>query len=82
MYTKIEAEQVRREPRMIILTAERQRRGWSQAEMARRAQLNANTVSQIESGRFQPYPAQLQKLASALAWPVAEAERLLEEASR
>jgi len=41
--------------------------------------MNATTVSLIESGRFEPYPAQLAKLAIALGWPVAEAHGLLHD---
>lgn len=48
------------------LTILRKARGWSQAELARRANLNAGTVNLIESGRFRPYASQLQKLAAAL----------------
>ena len=59
------------------LTIERNRRGWSRAELARRARLNANTVCQIEAGRWVPYHAQLIKLASALDLPVSEAHTLL-----
>ena len=64
------------------LTTERRLRGWSKAELARRAGMNPTTVGLIESGRFHPYPAQLQKLASALGWPEAEAELLLSEAQQ
>jgi transcriptional regulator with XRE-family HTH domain len=60
------------------LTEERLRRNWSRAELARRAGLNATTVSLIESGRLLPYEAQLEKLARALGWPAGEAARLLE----
>ena len=61
------------------ISQERKRRGWSQAELARRASLNSGTVSLIESGRLQPYPSQLRKLASALGMPEREADRLLDE---
>ena len=44
----------------------REARGWSRAELARRARLNAATVGLIESGRFRPYEGQLRKLAEAL----------------
>jgi transcriptional regulator with XRE-family HTH domain len=47
----------------IHLKTERLRRGWSQAELARQAQMNANTISLIESDRFRPYDSQLRKLA-------------------
>ena len=63
---------------MIVLKAERQRRDWSQAELARRARMNSNTISQIESGRFRPYPSQLRKLGAALGWPAGDDHRLLE----
>jgi transcriptional regulator with XRE-family HTH domain len=59
------------------LVAERKRRGWSQAELARRAWLNPNTISLIETGRLRPYPSQLRKICTALGWPESEAERLL-----
>jgi transcriptional regulator with XRE-family HTH domain len=62
---------------MLFLTSERTRRGWSRAELARRAGLNATTISLIESRRFRPYPGQLRKLAAALAVPEDQAEALL-----
>ena len=60
------------------ISQERKRRGWSRAELARRAGMNGGTVGLIESGRFKPYPGQLRKLASALGLPEEESERLLE----
>ena len=51
---------------MDALRKHREARGWSRAELARRAQMNATTVGWIESGRFRPYPVQLEKLAKAL----------------
>ena len=56
----------------------RRQRGWSQAELARRACLNQVTVNQIERGRLRPYPSQLGKLALALGIPT-ESETLMEE---
>ena len=61
------------------LSIERSSRGWSRAELARRAGLNASTVGLIESGRLQPYPRQLNKIARALNVPESEAHRLLED---
>ncbi len=61
------------------LSIERSRRGWSRAELARRAGLNASTVGLIESGRLQPYPRQLYKLANALGVRESEAHLLLED---
>jgi transcriptional regulator with XRE-family HTH domain len=59
------------------LYAERSRRGWSQAELARRAGMNASTVGLIESGRLLPYESQLLKLGRALGIPDAEVQTLL-----
>lgn len=63
------------------LTEERCRRGWSKAELARCAGLNATTISLVESRRFRPYPTQLAKLARALGLPELQAHTLLEDAS-
>ncbi len=64
---------------MIALKLQRLLRGWSQAELARRAHINSNTISQIESCRLHPYPVQLKKICSALAWPESDAQELLKE---
>ena len=64
----------------MLLTTERKRRGWSQAELARRARMNPNTISLIESGRFQPYDSQLRKITEALGLPEGHAGGLLEPA--
>ena len=64
---------------MLNLKMQRLARGWSQAELARRSQVNSNTISQIESERFRPYPVQLAKLARALGIPEWAASRLLEK---
>ena len=56
----------------------RRQKGWSQAELARRACLNQVTVNQIERGRLRPYPSQLEKLALALGIP-SECDTLMEE---
>ena len=44
----------------------RKREGWSGAELARRARMNASTISAIELGRAMPYDGQVAKLAAAL----------------
>lgn len=41
-------------------------RGWSRAELARRARMNPATVGQIESSRLVPYRSQVEKLEAAL----------------
>lgn len=57
---------------------ERNRLGLSGLEVARRAKLAPGTLSQIETGRFIPYPGQLERLAEALGWN-GKAEALLED---
>ena len=61
------------------LSHEREQRGWSRAELARRAGLNAATVGLIESGRLHPYPSQVEKLARALNIADSETHLLLED---
>ena len=64
------------------LKEHREARGWSRAELARQARLNATTVSWIESGRFRPYRVQRQKLARALGLTLQDLERCLDEVRR
>jgi transcriptional regulator with XRE-family HTH domain len=66
---------------MSRLKTLRDKRGWSQAELARRSGLNATTISLIESGRLVPYPAQAEKLAHALELSPRQAAALMREAS-
>lgn len=47
------------------LIAERQRRGWTQADLARAAGLHPRTIYMVESGQT-PRQATLQKIAAAL----------------
>lgn len=49
------------------LREELKKRGWSQSELARRANLNNATVNQVVNGRLLPYPGQITKLAAALS---------------
>jgi transcriptional regulator with XRE-family HTH domain len=44
----------------------RSRRDWSQTELAKRANISMNFLSEIERGRKWPYPETLQTLAEAL----------------
>ena len=72
LYTKSVANAKTTEPggdAIVPLTEERRRRGWSLAELARRAGMHPSTVGLIESGRLQAYPGQLAKLADALGVP-------------
>lgn len=64
---------------MKRLTLERERRGWSRAELARRAALHPADVGKYEAGRLVPYPRQLARLAEALGWPVERAGELMDE---
>ncbi len=61
------------------LTREWERRGWSKAALARSASLNQGLMSKIESGRVQPCPAELRRLAVALDWPTGDITRLLDD---
>lgn len=62
---------------MRLLTIERERLGWSKAELARRAGLHPSQIGQFEAGRLLPYDGQLTKLARALEFAGAPA-RLME----
>jgi transcriptional regulator with XRE-family HTH domain len=64
---------------MFKLTAERQRRNWSKAELARRSRLDQGNLGKIESGRVRPYPRELHRLARALGIPATAEQSLLEE---
>ena len=51
------------------MQVERERQGMSRAALARKAEMSAGTVGQIESGYIGvPYAVQLDKLARALDW--------------
>jgi transcriptional regulator with XRE-family HTH domain len=63
---------------MLRVTKERKRQKWTQAELARRAWINASTLSLIESGHYKPYDSQLIKLANALGF-TDDPHRLLDE---
>ncbi len=64
---------------MRRLRLEREDRGWSRSELARRARMSAPDIGKIESGRLNPYPSQLTKIAEALGVDSDVAEALLEE---
>jgi transcriptional regulator with XRE-family HTH domain len=55
---------------MLRMKAERIKRGWRQTILAAKATpLSASDVSRIETGRTQPYPGQLRRLARVLKVP-------------
>ncbi len=58
------------------ITQEREARGWSRAELARRARMTPGDVGKIEAGRLIPYDSQLRKLARALGVPADQAAAL------
>ena len=62
---------------MFQMTAIRNGKGWSRAELARRARMTPGDVGKIEAGRLVPYESQLRKLARALGIPVSDASLLL-----
>jgi transcriptional regulator with XRE-family HTH domain len=51
------------------LRAERHRRGWTQAQLAERAECKAQTVRAIERGRRRPQGRTLRRLEAALGLP-------------
>ena len=65
---------------MKVLRKLRRQRGWSGAELARRARVNSVTVYELENGRRVPPPQSvtLRRLARALGWQ-GEPAALLEE---
>lgn len=56
----------KREVRMLRVRAERKRRRWRQEDLAYWSRLSAAEISRIETGRLQPYPGQIERLARAL----------------
>lgn len=47
-------------------------RGWSQRELARRANMPEAEVSRIETGRLRAYKGQARRIARAIGVPVEE----------
>lgn len=66
---------------MLRMTVLRMERGWSKAELGRRARVHPATVGKIENRRHVPYDAELTRIAEALGVKAAEAKRLLEVAA-
>jgi transcriptional regulator with XRE-family HTH domain len=57
----------------------RKHREWSQTELAKKADISMNFLSEIERGRKWPYPETLQNLAAALGVEVVEFFKTQEE---
>ena len=53
---------------MLRVVLERQKLGWSQARLAREANVNATSMSRIESGKENAYPNRGARIAAALGW--------------
>ena len=58
--------------------AKRIEKGWTQAELARHAEMHPASISRIEGGLSVPYESQLQKLSKALGWE-GDPSELMEE---
>ena len=61
---------------MFRLTIEREKLGWSRAELGRRTRIHPSDIGKFESRRLIPYPNQLRKLSETLSVP---ADKLFEE---
>ena len=61
---------------MFRLTIEREKHGWSRAELGRRTSIHPADIGKFESGRLVPYPSHLKRIAEELAVP---SDELLEE---
>lgn len=64
---------------MLRLTTERRAQKLSKAALSRLARIDQALMSKIEAGRVMPYPVELGRIARALQWPPADANRLLED---
>lgn len=63
---------------MKRVVLERRKLGWSQAELARQAGVNATSMSRIERGKEPPFPHRGQRIADALGW-MGEPSELFED---
>lgn len=64
---------------MTKLEALRRAKGWSKAELARRAEIGESDIGKIESGRLQPYEGQVKRLAGVFRVPVSRMHEVLGE---
>jgi len=64
---------------MLRIRIERERRGLSRAQVARRADISPTSYGLVEDGRLRPYPVWEQRIAAAISWP-GEPASLFEEA--
>lgn len=61
---------------MLRLTVERKKRGWSQAELSRRTGIHPSIISNLEAGKWHPWPKYRRLLAQVLQ---TKADLLFEE---
>jgi transcriptional regulator with XRE-family HTH domain len=57
---------------MSRLAVERQKRGWSQAEVARKTRLHPTTISHLETGDGRVWPRYARRLSRLFNVPPAE----------
>jgi transcriptional regulator with XRE-family HTH domain len=50
----------------MSIREERQRRGWTQIDLAYHSRVNPAEISRIENGKLKPSPGQIERLARAL----------------
>ena len=54
---------------MLRLTLEREKRGWSKAELAYEVRLHPSIIGQLEAGKLFPYQAYRDKLGKVFGIP-------------
>ena len=64
---------------MFRLTAERQKKGWSQSELGRQTGINSATISRLEAGKIFAYKGYRLRLARVLGIPEDAADQLFEQ---
>ncbi len=57
---------------MLNLTVEREKRGWTKSELARRSGVPLAEICRIEGGKIFPYPGWRRKIARAMEMPESE----------
>jgi transcriptional regulator with XRE-family HTH domain len=60
-----------------VLQAMRMARGWSKADLAKRARFDPSTITRLEQGSRDPERDTVLQLADAMALPVSDRDRLL-----
>ena len=54
---------------MLRLTIERRKRGWSQAKLGRRSEIDASSISRLEAGKLYAYAGWRRRLGRVLEVP-------------